>query len=126
MGAFDSVYAVCECGNQLEFQSKSGDCEFRQYYLNNAPLDVLCDVNRHSPLCCDCGNWLEVDIEKRQLAIVPQPSQEGPLLVRDPDGKILDQKRAMYEGGGRFFNYFGKKKMGEFDLDYLKKCFRRR
>jgi len=55
MGLFDTVYADCpNCGEEkgLEFQSKGGDCMLANYMLENAPLDVLSDVNRHSPSHC--------------------------------------------------------------------------
>ncbi len=73
MGMFDSVMAACECGADIEFQTKSGPCECAFYRLADAPENVLLDVNRHAPLFCDCGQWLEVDIPNRILKVVPPP-----------------------------------------------------
>ena len=119
MGVFDSVIVKCECGERLEFQTKSGPCECVNYDLSTAPDDVMEDVNRHSPQHCACGNWLEIDIPTRKVVVVPPPEPQGPLLIRIPDGKVLDFKRVMSEGGGSFNNYYGLKKCGEFDPNYL-------
>lgn len=53
MGCFDSVIVKCpSCKKEVEFQSKSGDCTLSRYTLEEAPEDVLKDVNRHSPVSC--------------------------------------------------------------------------
>lgn len=42
MGMYDKVWVICpNCGNQVEFQSKSGDCSLNNYTLHNAPDKVL-------------------------------------------------------------------------------------
>ena len=56
MGMFDSVWVRCpKCDNNMEFQSKAGVCEMREYCEGDAvPMvvasDVLEDVRR-----CECG-----------------------------------------------------------------------
>ena len=119
MGMFNSIIAACECGERLEFQSKSGPCECSVYELEQAPNDVMVDANRHSPRHCMCGNWLMIDVANRKVVVVPPPKPEGPLSIRLSDGKVLDFKRIMSEGGGEFQSYYGSKKCGEFDRDYL-------
>lgn len=58
MGMFDTVFVPCvKCKNELSFQTKSGPCELRGYPLENAPEDVLRDVNRHAPIKCACGTF---------------------------------------------------------------------
>lgn len=53
MGMFDSVMVPCpKCGEMSEFQSKSGRCTLTTYTLDEAPDDVLLDVNRHGPARC--------------------------------------------------------------------------
>lgn len=61
---YDTVMVPCpRCGARAEFQSKSGDCELATYSLDDAPDDVLLDVNRHSPLTCGkCGVLFGVEI----------------------------------------------------------------
>ena len=67
MGVYDSVLVKCpKCNEENEFQSKSGECSLRVYDLENCPDDVLHNVNRHSPLQCDCGQRYEVDISTRK------------------------------------------------------------
>ena len=64
MGVYDSVMVPCpRCGREVSFQSKSGPCELRDYKLDECPLDVLVDVNRHSPHACeddDCPTAFEI------------------------------------------------------------------
>jgi len=64
MGMFDSVYVPCpKCGELNEFQSKGGDCLLIEYTLENAPANVLLDMNRHSPATCrNCGTTYEVKL----------------------------------------------------------------
>lgn len=64
MGMFDTVTVPCPtCGERREFQSKSGECKLETYTLDDAPDDVLLDVNRHSPLRCHvCGTRYSVEI----------------------------------------------------------------
>lgn len=120
MGMFDSVRVRCECGELVEFQSKSGPCELLIFTLENCPEEVLQDVNRHSPVFCPCGRWLEVDRVSRQLVSVPPPPPSGPLSIRVSDGKVLDFKRMQSDGGGGFLSYHGSKACGEFDPEYVK------
>lgn len=64
MGCYDSVNVQCpRCGELSEFQSKGGDCVQAIYTLDNAPGDVLSDINRHSPNRCEkCGTVFDVKI----------------------------------------------------------------
>jgi len=64
MGMFDTVLVKCpKCGGLNAFQSKGGECLLLTYTLDNAPPDVLSDINRHSPYTCLCGVELEVILE---------------------------------------------------------------
>lgn len=71
MGCYDSVMVPCpKCGERREFQSKSGDCNLASYNLEEAPVDVLADVNRHGARRCDgCGTLFEVGPGARPVAI---------------------------------------------------------
>lgn len=64
MGMYDTVTVRCpQCGTPAEFQSKSGVCRLETYPLDEAPDDVLFDVNRHSPAtCAKCGVRFGVEI----------------------------------------------------------------
>lgn len=64
MGMYDTVLVPCpECGELEGFQSKGGECLLMEYTLGNAPLDVMSDVNRHSPHTCDkCNIMFEVKV----------------------------------------------------------------
>ncbi len=70
MGMYDSVMVNCpKCGEEHEFQSKSGECLLDVYTLENCPDDVMVNVNRHSPCQCNCGFNYEVDIENRKAVM---------------------------------------------------------
>lgn len=73
MGMFDSVWAPCPtCSEQVEFQSKGGNCLLEWYDLANAPYDVMSNVNRHAPVTCrKCGTKLEIDVERREVLVLP-------------------------------------------------------
>ncbi len=60
MGMFDSVYVRCpKCGQNVEFQSKGGECILAAYTdLNNIPVDVASDLNTAES--CDCGNTVSI------------------------------------------------------------------
>ena len=64
MGCYDTVLVSCpRCGEVGYFQSKGGPCILADYTLENAPQDVLSDVNRHSPHeCGGCGAFYEVGL----------------------------------------------------------------
>jgi len=67
MGMFDTVIVPCpECGEEHQFQSKSGECFLQVVDLDECPVDILADVNRHSPYTCDCGTVFEVDLSTRK------------------------------------------------------------
>jgi hypothetical protein len=59
MGCYDSIMFKCpNCGEDLEAQSKSGECVMATYGLNDVPPDVASDANRHAPFFCKCGaSW---------------------------------------------------------------------
>jgi hypothetical protein len=65
MGMYDTVRVPCpQCGEHAEFQSKSGNCGLEMYSLDEAPDNVLLDVNRHAPATCrKCGVLFGVEIE---------------------------------------------------------------
>jgi hypothetical protein len=67
MGMYDTVTVPCpSCGECGELQSKSGDCKLETFTLEDAPDDVLLDINRHAPLrCWKCGTIFTVVVEKR-------------------------------------------------------------
>ena len=64
MGMFDSVYVNCkECGSKLEFQSKSGPCDLNQYTINNAPPEVLIDLNMDIQECKSCHHQNQIHVQ---------------------------------------------------------------
>ena len=64
MGCPDYVNVPCpRCGETTEFQSKGGPNCCMSYNLDDAPQDVLSDINRHSPYTCEsCGYVFKVEV----------------------------------------------------------------
>lgn len=55
MGMFDSVYVQCpHCDEEIELQTKNGECTLGKYYLYNAPADVLLGIEGRNR-CEKCG-----------------------------------------------------------------------
>jgi hypothetical protein len=65
MGCYDTIMVPCPtCQTREAFQTKSGECLLGEYNLEDAPEEVLGDVNRHSPYVCRvCGAVFHVKLE---------------------------------------------------------------
>ena len=64
MGMFDSVWVNCkECGNKVEFQSKVGECCLHDYTINNAPPEILIDLNGEVQFCEKCNYPNELNVQ---------------------------------------------------------------
>ena len=60
MGMFDSVYAKCSCGSELEWQSKAGECMLRVYSSNAVPSNIAADINDEIEECIKCGKRYKI------------------------------------------------------------------
>jgi len=80
MGCYDIIRVPCPTCQEVEdFQSKGGPCSLYTYDLDDAPADVLMDVNRHSPYTCRrCGTQFQVATRFIAIAksVVYEPEQE--------------------------------------------------
>lgn len=55
MGIFDSVFINCpECSETIEFQSKVGECNLYNYTNENAPPNLVADLDNESCICPKC------------------------------------------------------------------------
>lgn len=73
MGMFDSVYVDCpKCGTDIEFQSKAGDCILGTYNLNNAPQEILEDIEGDVEECHKCGETVKILFEASTKAVAKQ------------------------------------------------------
>jgi len=56
MGMFDSLIIKCrQCGEDVEFQSKAGECRLEQYNLSDVPADIAGSLDGRSQECLKCG-----------------------------------------------------------------------
>lgn len=80
MGMFDTIIIIkCpECGNEIECQSKSGDCTFKRLSLSRACAkgdESLFGINRYAPHVCDkCGKAWKVQVKMMAVANVVRAS----------------------------------------------------
>ena len=71
MGMFDSVYVKCaKCGTEVEFQSKAGKCDLENYTINNAPPEILIDIDKEIGVCKECGHYNQIHVQVMTFATV--------------------------------------------------------
>ena len=55
MGMFDTLRFNCRnCGEELDEQSKSGECMLNNYTIENCPASILADLNGTIVTCNKC------------------------------------------------------------------------
>lgn len=79
MGMFDTIVIECpNCGNEIECQSKSGDCTLKRMSLGRACEkgdEALFDINRHAPHVCDkCAREWVVKVKMMAIATIVRAS----------------------------------------------------
>ena len=60
MGMYDSVMIECECGREVEFQSKAGDCTCARYNIMNVPHEIAGALSGEYETC-ECGKVLTIE-----------------------------------------------------------------
>lgn len=75
MGMYDRVWAECpECGNQIEFQSKAGECVLADYSTNSVPPNIAEDIKNDSEEC-PCGyivRFRDPEIDMVQMTVITE------------------------------------------------------
>jgi len=62
MGMFDRVICNCpNCGEEVEFQSKVGDCLLNRFTLDRVPMNIAMDINGSSVTCDNCGEFCSIN-----------------------------------------------------------------
>jgi len=52
---FDRVMVTCpKCGEEVEFQSKAGECTLCEYTLYNMPSSIAANLEGTSEICPGC------------------------------------------------------------------------
>lgn len=84
MGMFDSVWVrCCICGNKIEFQSKGGPCQLRDYDAENVPADVASSLTQEKT-CGTCNTVLRV------MTTTPQTVRAWTIKASDAKGEEDD------------------------------------
>ena len=56
MGLYDSVLVKCpQCQNEVEFQSKAGECQLNLYHIDSVPIAIASSLNNKMEECEECG-----------------------------------------------------------------------
>lgn len=77
MGMFDRVMAECpNCGEAIEFQSKSGPCSLADYSVNDAPDEVMEGVVGDVETCPKCqSEWRILPVGNKVQYGLVDPSE---------------------------------------------------
>ena len=68
MGVFDTVNFPCpECGNNLQLQSKAGDCCLHEYHYKAVPPEIAIDLDGRHVLCKDCFTTTTLHYDRAPL-----------------------------------------------------------
>lgn len=72
MGSYDMVNIRCpRCGDaEVEFQSKSGACNFEEYDLDSAPAEVLVGIIDQIKVCNNCHYNIHIERYQPRQKIV--------------------------------------------------------
>jgi predicted RNA-binding Zn-ribbon protein involved in translation (DUF1610 family) len=58
---FDRVWVTCpSCGNNIEFQSKAGACELKDYSLDTAPSEIAGSILGDQYECEHCHRDVKI------------------------------------------------------------------
>lgn len=79
MGMFDSVFYRCECGSDVEWQSKQDECYLKVYSPSNVPSRIAHDINGETQRC-KCGRKYTIHgayLPERVAMVVEPMAQEN-------------------------------------------------
>ena len=75
----DSVIYKCECGKEVEWQSKADDCVLANYSNMDVPVTIANDINGEIQKC-KCGRYYKIS-----GCALPQRIGMKVTLVDDPN-----------------------------------------
>jgi hypothetical protein len=77
MGSYDRVMVRCDCGAEVEFQSKAGECMFHEYTVYNAHPTIIGSLHGDEEKCRSCGATLEIHVGTIVSIRVYPPKSKG-------------------------------------------------
>ena len=107
MGLFDMVWVDCpHCGKPIEFQSKAlEDPYMRRFTLENAPVEIVCEIINGPEYCESCGGWMAlIDPNFPPGAPRPRPNLKAVKVKTPADAEIHSSQPSisMVAGGPPF------------------------
>ena len=71
MGMYDTLIVKCpECGSQVGFQSKAGDCNLYNYSVNDVPAEIAIDLKNDVSRCENCGYSCRLNVQVIKVVTV--------------------------------------------------------
>lgn len=70
MGLYTWISKYC-CGEELQFQSKSGPKEWGEWDIDMVPFDVADDIDGDTQSCSVCGKVYKIQRSKIPYGVVP-------------------------------------------------------
>lgn len=70
MGLFNRVITMCECGANIEWQSKCGEYGMNTYRPENVPIEIAKDINGERAECYECKKSYRIIVSPRDISNV--------------------------------------------------------
>ena len=69
MGVYNTILVPCpECGNEVEFQTKSGDCSLTTYSILCAPYEEVKGIMGRNNYCRECNTEVTIGRDPRDFS----------------------------------------------------------
>lgn len=78
MGLFDTLILYCpNCGKAQAYQSKAGDCGLNTYYFEDAPMEILKDIEEDDWTdCISCQTRFKIKLVHKPVFKVVKKGEE--------------------------------------------------
>ncbi len=86
MGMFDSVFVKCpNCGANLEFQTKVGDCGLHKYDAERVPVLIAAALDKREEECRHCKALVTITIDRKPAYFAMKAHHRQTLIHLDED-----------------------------------------
>jgi hypothetical protein len=77
MGVYSWVEHTCDCGGEVQFQTKCGPQEYGSYPINAVPIEVFEDIRGQRSECFNCGKSYTILPARKDYSTVSMMVEEG-------------------------------------------------